>query len=458
MLIPEPTVLICHGTAPLARRKLPDRVRQRIEELRKEAENIQSPPAPSPYHFDDSRYSDIECLQKAEQLFTRWLAVLRRDPECLAEMGIDAGSDADSDKTWREVSCAIACQFAPLLLRSEKLLLKSRSELPTKWSPFMYHGIHGWANLCTGDYGFDAAVERRLLSEFLGGIWHAYFMTMVGSPTLGHSPQGWDEFIYMAISAINEVTLASGKREHLLLGNLLSRALATRCERAARERDQRDFELRNRALGALVAVEELSQLASRSAVIIERYGISEVETRFEAQLSLLMQSFGFLVVRTERAQRRIDLVCIAPGSAEESYTILLEAKTTAANYALPTKDSRAITEYVSSVRSALKTLPPLRLVVVTGNTPAKTVAAKIRALETVCRVPVRYCDVVHLQWLRHHVPGPVDYLHFLKVCIEANGLLGPKEIHQLIESDKAVRAAHNDFVQALLAHSSRNNI
>mgnify|MGYP002402734259 CR=1 FL=1 len=201
----------------------------------------------------------------------------------------------------------------------------------------------------------------------------------------------------------------------------------------------------------------LAQLARRSDVIIQRYGKSEIETRFEAQLALLMQSFGFLVVRTERAQRRIDLVCIAPGSPGESYTFLLEAKTTAANYALPTKDSRAIAEYVSSVRSALKTLPPLRLVIVVGSTPAKTVTAKLAALEAVCGLPVRYCDVALLQRLRHQVPGPVDYSQFLKVCIEAGRMLGRQELHQLVQSDNAIRTAHNDFVQALLARSSENH-
>ena len=342
----------------------------------------------------------------------------------------------------------------PLLVRSERLLHGQQRNLSTKWSPFRYNGIHGWSNLCTADYGFDAAVERRLLSEFLGGMWHAHFMTITGSPVFGLAPQGWDEFIYTAVEAIGDVSLASGKREHLLLGGLLSRALATRCQEAAHERDQRDFELRNDQLGKLVAVDELSQLASRSAAIIQRYGKPEIETRFEAQLALLMQSFGFLVVRTERAQRRIDLVCIAPGTPEESYTILVEAKTTAANYALPSKDSRAIAEYVSSVRTALKTLPPLRLVIVVGTTPARTVTDKVAALEVICGLPVRYCDVILLQRLRRQVPGPVDYSHFLKSCIEAGRILGQQEIDRIIESDKAIRAAHDAFVQALLARNS----
>jgi len=436
-----------------------DPLEKRLQELKKEAAHLlQSPQPPSPYSFDDSGYSDMECSQMAEQIFSRWLGILRREPECLTNLD----TKNDIEKTWRELSLAMAYRFAPLFLRSERLVFNRRTdpetEASTRWLPPIIGGIRGYASLCTADYGFDAAVERRLLSEFLGGMWHAHFMTIVGSPTLGHSPQGWDEFIYMAFAAINEVSLASGKREHFLLGSLLSRALATRCERAARERDQRDFQLRNSALGTLVAVEELSQLARRNSAIIERYGKSEVETRFETQLALLMQSFGFLVIRTERAQRRIDLVCIAPGSAEESYTLLLEAKTTAANYALPTKDSRAIAEYVSSVRSALKTLPPLRLVIVIGSTPAKTVAAKIQELEAVCRLPVRYCDVIHLQWLRLNVPGPVNHSDFLKVCVEADRLLGHKEISHLIEVDKVFRTAHNDFVQTLLARNSQSKI
>jgi hypothetical protein len=240
-------------------------------------------------------------LKEAEKYFTRWLDVLSRAPEPhVTKLGINTESDGE----WRELSFAVACVFVPLLVRSEPLLLGRRSDVPTKWSPFIYGGIHGWANLCTADYGFDAAVERRLLSEFLGGIWHAHFMTIVGSPVLGLAPQGWDEFIYSAVASINDVSLVSGRREHLLLGSLLSRALAARCEKAARERDKRDFELRNTVQGTLVAVEELSQLASRTPTVIERYGASEIEVRFEAQLALLMQSFGFLVVRTERAQRR----------------------------------------------------------------------------------------------------------------------------------------------------------
>jgi hypothetical protein len=408
----------------------------------------------SPYHFDVSRYTETKCIEMAETCYERWLSVLRRDPQHLIEMGIDVGRD---EQKWRRVSFLMGCEFAPLLVKSTQLLIKNKvspeNGVSVKWWPFYNDGIRGYNNLCTADYGFDAAVERRMLSEFIGGVWNTHFMTIIGSPALGRSPQGWDEFIYSSINFINEVSLASGKREHLLLGAVLTRVLAERCEQAVRERDDTDFKIRS-TLGPFTALDELPQLAARNGSVIKRYGESAIETRFEAQLAILMQSFGFTVVRTERAQRRIDLVCIAPAPAGESYTILVEAKTTAANYALPTKDSRAIAEYITSVRSALKSLPPLRLVIIVGNTPAKTVIGKLAELEADCGLPIRYFDAWLLRNLRHRLPGPVDYARFLKTCVTGDRILGPQDVNQLVEFDKATRDAHNDFVQTLLMRNS----
>jgi hypothetical protein len=437
--------------------KMIDRVRNRLDVIEKEAreELAKHPQKPPPlYHFDVSHYSDTKCLEMAETCYERWLSVLRRDPQHLIEMGIDVGDD---EQKWRRVSFLMGCEFAPLLVKSTRLLIESKVSreniVATKWWPFFNDGIRGYNNLCTADYGFDAAVERRMLSEFIGGVWNAYFMTVVGSPALGRTPQGWDEFIYASINSINEVSLASRKHEHLLLGAVLTRVLAEWCEQAVRERDDTDFKIRS-TLGPFAALDELAQLAARSEFVIKRYGESAIETRFEAQLAILMQSLGFIVIRTERAQRRIDLVCIAPAPAGESYTVLLEAKTTAANYSLPTKDSRAIAEYISSVRSALKSLPPLRLVIIAGNAPAKTVANKIAELEAECDLPIRYCDVRFLQSLRHRLPGPVDYVRFLKTCVTADRILGPQGVNQLVEFDKITRDAHNDFVQTLLTRNS----
>lgn len=437
--------------------KMLDSLRKHLDALEKDAraELARYPQRPpSPYHFDVSHYSESKCIEMAGECYKLWLSVLRRDPEHLLKEGIDVGDD---DYKWRKVSFLMGCEFAPLLIKSAPLLIENRicprKDSSISWWPFYNEGIRGYNGLCTADYGLDAAVERRMLSEFIGGIWNAHFMTVVGSPVLGRTPQGWDEFIYASIYSISEVGLASGKREHLLLGAVLTKALSERCEQAVHERDAADFKTQS-VLGPFAAFNELPQLASRSEFIIRRYGESSIETRFEAQLAILMQSLGFTVVRTERAQRRVDLVCIAPAPVGEAYTILLEAKTTIANYALPTKDSRAISEYISSVRSALKSLPPLRLVVIVGNRPAKTVTGKLADLEADTGVPIRYCDAWSLWNLRHQLPGPVDCARFLKVCIAGDRILGPDDMNKVVESDKAIRDAHNDFVQTLLTRSS----
>lgn len=210
--------------------KMIDHVRRRLDVIEKEARDElakypQKPPPP--YRFDVSRYSETKCIEMAEICYERWLSVLRRDPQHLIEMGIDVGDD---EQKWRRVSFLMGCEFAPLLVKSTQLLVESRvspgNGASSKWWPFFNDGIRGYNNLCTADYGFDAAVERRMLSEFIGGVWNAHFMTIIGSPVVGRSPQGWDEFIYTSINSINEVSLASGKREHLLLGAVLTHGIA----------------------------------------------------------------------------------------------------------------------------------------------------------------------------------------------------------------------------------------
>ncbi len=346
---------------------------------------------------DYREYSREECCEMAERLFSYWLGILRREPSLVD--GSDEG-EPDIDQSWRQASCCVAKFFVPALVRAEKVLLDLEVRRGSDWFPFTKHGLNGMANLCTPDYGFDAAVERRLLSEFLSGIWDLHFMTVVGSPVLGKTPQGWDEFVYMSFRAIGRVGLASGKLEHLMLANLVSEALAMRAQSAVHERDKNDFDFRSKVAGSFVVTEELGSLARRDASVVKRYGESEVEVRFEQQLSFLMQSFGFIVVTTQRAQRRVDLICIAQGASGDSFTFLVEAKTTGASYSLPTRDARAITEYVSSVRQALKTLPRLRLVLLVSGSLLRPLTTSLVFLRL--NVALR-CDIVTLCYCNAYV-------------------------------------------------------
>jgi hypothetical protein len=277
-------------------------------------------------------------------------------------------------------------------------------------------------------------------------------MTVVGSAVLGMAPQGWDEFVYWSFKSIGEVALASGKLEHLKLASLLTRMLAVRAKDAVHERDQRDLEIRT-TINSLVT-DELRDLARRTENVISRYGEDEVEVRFERQLSLLMQSFGFFVISAKRGQRQVDLICIAPATPGESFTFLLEAKSTAINYSLPTRDARAIEEYVSSARSVLKTLPPLRLILIVSGNHTKTIQKKITELEANCGIPVRFCDVSVLQALRRQLPGPLDLPQFLKTCTNSNKVLSWQDAAHLIQADTAIRNAHAEFIEKLFTQST----
>jgi hypothetical protein len=403
-------------------------------------------------HPNYDQLTPEECFVAAEQLYGYWLAILSRDVDLMK----DSSSDQGIDQFWREGSFIVACHFVAALEKAEKIILTPGAKPPSRWFPFLSYGINGKGDsrgaLCTAEYGFDAAIERRLLSEYLSGIWDSHFMTVVGSAVLGMAPQGWDEFVYWSFQSIGEVALASGKLEHLKLASLLTRMLAARSKDAVHERDQRDFEIRA-TINSLIT-EELHDLACRTEKVISRYGEDEVEARFERQLSLLMQSFGFLVISAKRGQRQVDLICIAPGAPGEAFTFLLEAKSTAANYALPTRDARAIQEYVSSVRSVLKTLPPLRLILIVSGNHTKTIDKKITELEASCGIPVRFCGASVLQSLRRQLPGPLDLSQFLKTCTNANKVLNWQNAAHLIQTDAAVRNAHAEFVQKLFKQST----
>ncbi len=250
--------------------------------------------------------------------------------------------------------------------------------------------------------------------------------------------------------------LASGTPEHLALAAVLTAHLTERARDATEIRDRAEIEHRNRAFGSLVLTQELHLLAGRNDTILERYGEKQVEERFEQQLALLMQSFGFLVVATKRGQRRVDLVCLSPQTSrsEDAFTLLVEAKSTAGKYALPTRDSRAITEYVRDTRRALSTLPPVRMVLVVGPEITATVPAKLRALEADVGIPVRYAHAYLLAELRRRSPGPIPMGAFLRSAVQAGHVLDGAILRDVNEATRRVADAHTAFVTALLAGRS----
>ncbi|MFE4529466.1 hypothetical protein ACFRMO_19280 [Streptomyces anulatus] len=377
----------------------------------------------------------LECIKNI------WMPILERRDRWQPQR---EPTETAKSAAWRSASLALSTHFAAAISISDSIFMGGRNG---GWSPFLKSFQ---TSLLTAEYGIDAAIERRILSEFCAGWWDANFMEVVGSAAMGKTPVGYDLFVFWSLEHIAEVALAHQSCEHLAMGHVLSNSLARRAREAVDRRDRADIEFRDSHWRDAVSARELAKLASRQPEMIEKYGYKNVEGRFEESLSLLMQSLGFMVVPTRQGQRRVDMICISPGGDGEPFTILVEAKSSHNNYTLPTKDSRAIAEYVDSVRSRLRTLPPLKLVLIVGPEGSKTLPGKVKDLDVDSPVPVRYVSAGLLNHLRYSLRGVVPPRSFLRAMVAADGVVVSDDVRAVVATHRSTAAAHSDFIAKLL--------
>ncbi|WP_156769341.1 hypothetical protein [Nocardia sp. 852002-20019_SCH5090214] len=368
-----------------------------------------------------------------------WVAILERDKAFTAEL-----IDPEHER-WRTASIRLAGHFIAAMQHAESAL--DGEEFPLE--PLV--GLFRERTFNT-EYGYAAAIERKLVAGFCKGYNAALTTGQIGSTALYNSSTSWDLFTFSYISDLSMYALVAEHPEHLRLGHLFAKAVADRAKQATYERDEVDFDLRERMLGPLATSNELGDLARRASHMIERYGEKDIEDRFEKQLAVLFQSFGFVVAETVRGQRRVDLICIAPADGGESYTILVEAKTTTAPYSLPTKDSRALLEYVETCRSRLNTLAALKFVLIVGQKPAQTVEHKIRSLESEAGITIRYCDANLLSLLRSSFNGPLNPGRFRKAIMESKSpILSRDTIRSIADDYNSSTETHRDFIRRMLS-------
>jgi hypothetical protein len=134
--------------------------------------------------------------------------------------------------------------------------------------------------------------------------------------------------------------------------------------------------------------------------------------------------------------------------------MLVEAKSTKGKYGLPTKDSRALAEYVDQA-AALTTVPPLKVVLIVGPEPTTTIGEKIRNLESSIATPVRYCEVGLLGNLRGALTGPIQPSLFLRRLLGSGPIVDRDAIRQICSVDNRQRKLHEDFVRGLLGIATR---
>ncbi len=160
---------------------------------------------------------------------------------------------------------------------------------------------------------------------------------------------------------------------------------------------------------------EIPLLAARAPLMAAKHGEKQIERVFENQLGLLMQSFGFFVVKATPFERRVDLSCTYHAGSD-GYTILIDAKSTKSSYNLPVTDSRALEEYLETTKKAVCSAPSPEAVIIVSDRPGRSLRGKLEQMEKSCRVPVRFVSARELCALREAIPGslPADFLEVLR--------------------------------------------
>lgn len=176
---------------------------------------------------------------------------------------------------------------------------------------------------------------------------------------------------------------------------------------------------------------ELSPLAARSKSVLSKYGEKNVATQFEFTMSLVIQSFGFSVVNAERGEKAIDLICISNDS-NCKFTMIIDAKSSSSNYALPASDERAISEYIATISNRFVQLPNLKIALIVGPSPSKTLPEKLKALNATLSVPIRYLEARTLARLREQLVGKLDLGDFLNTLLTSNLIISPSDLDKLI--------------------------
>jgi hypothetical protein len=200
---------------------------------------------------------------------------------------------------------------------------------------------------------------------------------------------------------------------------------------------------------SLLRINELSALARRGPAVLRTYGAGNVASRFEQQLSLLVQSFGLFVIPSRRGERTVDLICLS-NDPTTPLSFLLEAKSTARPYALPSSDSRALAEYIENVSNSIAPFPQLAFVLLVGPVPSRTLAEKLLALQARAGLPLRYCEVATLARLRQALPGQLPTRTFADAVIRGAAVLPDNFIDRVIERDAAIRRASVEHVRVIL--------
>ncbi len=290
-----------------------------------------------------------------------------------------------------------------------------------------------------------------MLSRYIQCRMSTYFASLLGdTPVSRERTAVFEAQAHSALADLHKTTSRCRLTPLRTLGNILVLGASDGLTRVYERMSQGWESAQRQGLFSLLAPGDLPKLAARSRACIDKHGEKGVETVFEQQLLLLFRSFGFQAVPAPRASRRIDLICVSDVPASK-VTVLVEAKTSSRNYALPVSDSRAIREYVRHTSRALSALPGLGLVLLVGPTPASTIRPKIETLSRGCGVPCVYCSAEVLATLRELVVEPIPASSFVDAMISGGPVISVQSVESLAASLGEQTKAYGEFIGQMLA-------
>jgi hypothetical protein len=234
-----------------------------------------------------------EPAEKLQRCLSEWLRIIARDKTVFA--ALEAAEEPDADD-WRRLSLKAGTRFAEAMA----VVYPHWQRLFRGWHPFLESEY--LELLLTPGENLDSTVERRLLAHYRKTLWDIFFMSEVGSPLAGLTPESWDKFAFWGIQELSDTALTTRASEHLELAAILTSHLAYEARQSFVERDRRDLK-RSLDFGSIVRDGNLVALAHRNADAIGRYGAKNVERRFEERISAVLQSLGLFVVATSIGER-----------------------------------------------------------------------------------------------------------------------------------------------------------
>lgn len=192
----------------------------------------------------------------------------------------------------------------------------------------------------------------------------------------------------------------------------------------------------------LLDLDFLCRVARRDAgTLAGLRSVRDADSLFEQQLALLLTSMGFVTVPAERATRGVDLICFGHPAAKNEFSFLLEAKSSAKNYSLPTDDERALREYVARVRARLDRPDDLKFLIIVSASPSRTLEAKLLILQADIRMPVRYLNADALVAMRRALPAHVPMDPFREAVLRSSACIVPDDFWL------PVAAGYNDYAK-----------